>query len=125
MFDRPTPFPLNAFSARPIRSTPDATAIVSVLPLQAQYFYLEIFGGDRHAGDFATTRWGIVLAGRRAVLDAYGNLPLDEVDAAEVAGARWTQITPGGPIDLTLGYITHRGSKLATDRLRSVVHRWL
>lgn len=75
-FDRPTPFTAAAFRYRLLRGEAPA-ALVYVLPLQARYLGLQVFGGDRVTGDYGTVSRGVLLPGRDAVLDAYGSLPRD------------------------------------------------
>lgn len=87
-FDRPKPFTVDAFRYRPVSGDAPA-ALVYVLPLPARYLGLQVFGGEREPGDYGTTKRGILVPGRDAVLDRFGNLPREQVAQAEAAGGRW------------------------------------
>jgi hypothetical protein len=80
-FDQPTRFTLDAFGILPADATGvrDPSAIVILKPIQAEYLGLEIDGGIRRAGDYATTKTGSLVLGPDAPVDAYGNLPRDDV----------------------------------------------
>jgi len=97
-FDRPTEFTKNAFGVFPAKSRPepgrDPAALVTVMQMQARYLGLQVFGGMRKAGDYATTRRGSVVPGRDAVRDASGNLPRNYIRDAMRAGADWVDL-PG------------------------------
>ncbi len=88
VFDRPTPFTLNAFRYRKLQCEAPA-ALVYVLPTAARYLALEVFGGERKPGDPGTVPRGILVPGRDAVLDRFGNLPRLQISEAE--GARWVR----------------------------------
>lgn len=100
-FDRPTRFTENAFRYRLLKGEAPA-ALVYVLPLQARYLGLQVFGGDRVTGDYGTVSRGVLLPGRDAVLDAYGNLPRDTVEETLSAGGRWIPEREGRPEALVL-----------------------
>lgn len=102
VFDRPTAFTLAAFGYRLLkRDAP--TALVYVLPLQARYLGLQVYGGEREPGDYATTSRGIIVPGRDAVLDAYGNLPRTQVADALRNGGRWVPTANGAEVLLLPG----------------------
>jgi len=79
--DDPSPFTQRAIAIMPAKSRPgsDPDAIVFVMDRQAEYLGLQIDGGVRRAGDYATTKTGSLVPGPHAQLDAYGNLPRDYV----------------------------------------------
>lgn len=76
-FDRPNPFTLNAFGIMPATNRPgkDPDAVLFIQPIQAAYLDVQIDGGVRRAGDYATTKAGPIVPGPDARLDPYGNLP--------------------------------------------------
>jgi len=60
---------------------------------QEQYLNLEILGGIRQAGDYATTVGGPLIPERDATLDSYGNLPRGWVSQElKVPGVRWAVV---------------------------------
>ncbi|MEE8629675.1 MULTISPECIES: hypothetical protein [Methylobacterium] len=119
--DRPTPFTLAGIGMLPASGNPDAPhgleALVSVMPIQAQYMQYQILGGTRGPGDYATTAEGPLVPGPDARLDAYGNLPRDFVDDEVANGAVWVHLkldeppalvrhNPGGHTEI-LALIVH------------------
>lgn len=82
--DDPTPFTQRAIAILPAnyRAGREPDAIVYVQERQAEYLRLQIDGGVRRAGDYATTRTGALVPGPHAPVDAYGNLPRGFVDQA-------------------------------------------
>ena len=54
-FDRPIDWTVEGFAYKRLEGTTAAEALVYVLPGQARYLGLEVYGGVRVAGDFATT----------------------------------------------------------------------
>ncbi len=78
----PNPFTQRAIAILPAnyRAGRDPDAIVFVQERQGEYLGLQINGGVRRAGDYATTRTGALVPGPHAQLDAYGNLPRGYVD---------------------------------------------
>jgi hypothetical protein len=101
-FDRPIDWTINAFAFKFIDGSKAAEALVYVLPQQARYLGLEVFGGERVAGDFATTGQGPIVPGRHAVLNEHGNLPDGYVSDAVSRGAKWIEAKPGRPPILVL-----------------------
>ncbi|BCM83604.1 hypothetical protein [Methylobacterium indicum] len=99
--DDPIQWTVNAFAYRRGDGGQPST-VVFVRESQAAYLGLEVRGGVRHAGDYATTRDGPLVPGRDATLDENGNLPRDAVAEALAAGARWARLTPGKPAALVL-----------------------
>ena len=98
-FDKPSDFTLQAFrflQARPGDSRP--AALVNVAPIQARFLELEVDGGPRRAGDYATTALGPLVPGPDAPKDARGNLPRGYVTRAMMQEhVRWTRLKPGAP----------------------------
>ena len=94
LLDRPTEFTLSAFATKLLPGDV-AAALVYVRPLQARYLGLEVYGGTRVAGDYATTDDGPLVPGRDAGLDAQGNLPRGYVNDALRDGARWVTLREG------------------------------
>ncbi|MFC6792843.1 hypothetical protein ACFQE0_26765 [Methylobacterium komagatae] len=88
VFDRPTAFTLDAFRYRKLQGEAPA-ALVYVLPTAARYLALVVFEGERRPGDPRTVSRGILVPGRDAVLDRFGNLPRSQISQAEAEGARW------------------------------------
>ena len=75
-FDRPNAFTLRGFKVLPASATSkDPVALVSIMPLQAEYLGMQIDGGVRRAGDPGTTASGPLVPGPDAKLDRHGNLP--------------------------------------------------
>lgn len=75
--ENPTPFTLNAFGVIPADTAgaKDPAALVAAKPRQAQFLELQIDGGVRRAGDYATASFGSIVPGPHAPKDQYGNLP--------------------------------------------------
>lgn len=92
--DRPTPFTRKAIGVKQARpGARDVLAEVDVLSLQARYLALEIFGGVRKAGDYATTKLGPLIPGKDAPRNAYGNLPRGYVQRVmQQPGVRWVKL---------------------------------
>lgn len=99
-FDRPTPFTLNSMQIYPavVRGSYDPAALLFVMDTQAAYLNLEINGGVRVAGDYATTKAGPLVPGPHAPRDEFGNLPRGYV-AQQMADPHvaWIHLRPGGP----------------------------
>jgi hypothetical protein len=76
-FDRPNPFTLRgvAVASPATADQAEPTVVIAVLPQQARYLGLEVLGGVRKVGDYATAKAGIVMPGPDVELNAYGNLP--------------------------------------------------
>ncbi|MDQ0520070.1 MULTISPECIES: hypothetical protein [Methylobacteriaceae] len=89
VLDRPMEFTVDAFKYRPVPGDAPA-ALVYVLPTAARYLARQVFGGEREPGDYGTVSRGILVPGRDAVLDEFGNMPRSQVSEAEAEGARWT-----------------------------------
>lgn len=96
-FDRPIEWTVEAFAYKRLEGATAAEALVYVLPGRARYLGLEVFGGERVAGDFATTDQGLLVPGRDAVLDEHGNLPRGYISDAVSRGAKWIEAKPGRP----------------------------
>lgn len=78
--DRPTPYTLRGIGVLKSKPrAPEPFAEVDVLPQQARYLRYQILGGTRVAGDYATTKQGILIPGPDAPRNGYGNLPCDYV----------------------------------------------
>ena len=78
IFADPVAYTRHAFGT--FRANPgdeDPAASVFVYPQQARYLALEVFGGDRQAGDYGTVPGGVLIPGQDAPLDGHGNLPRD------------------------------------------------
>ncbi|SDA27986.1 hypothetical protein SAMN02799622_04199 [Methylobacterium sp. UNC378MF] len=103
-FDNPVAWTVNAFAYRRDAAGDDAGTYVFVLGDQAQYFGLEVEGGPRVAGDYATTKGGplVPASGAADKLDAEGNLPRNFVRDAVAAGAHWMRLKVGEPEALVL-----------------------
>lgn len=100
VFDRPTPFTQNAFGLFPASGRhADPDALVFVYDQQAQYLRDEIMGGERVAGDYATTKAGPLIPLPGANLNGYGNLPRNFIAQAIARKAFWFR-PPGarGPL---------------------------
>ncbi|KQO85932.1 hypothetical protein [Methylobacterium sp. Leaf91] len=97
--DRPTPFTMKAIGVKKARpGTRDVEAEVDVLPLQARYLALEIFGGVRKAGDYATTKLGPLIPGKDSPRNAYGNMSRGYVQRVmQQPGVRWVKLRPDKP----------------------------
>jgi len=82
--DDPTPFTQRAIAVMPAKARPgsEPDAIVFVMDRQAEYLQLQIDGGVRRAGDYATAKVGSIVPGPHAQLDQYGNLPRDFIQQA-------------------------------------------
>ncbi|AWV14984.1 hypothetical protein A3862_05225 [Methylobacterium sp. XJLW] len=103
-FSDPVAWTINAFAYRRA-GTPDSPgSYVYVLERQARYLGLEVTGGPRVGGDYATNAGGplVPASGARGDLDPQGNLPRDFVRDAVAAGARWAKLKPGQPEALVL-----------------------
>lgn len=75
-FDRPNAFTLKGFNVLPASVTSDdPAALISIMPMQAEYLSIQIDGGVRRAGDPGTTASGPLVPGPDAKLDRHGNLP--------------------------------------------------
>lgn len=99
VFDRPNAFTLNAFAVLPADSkagSDTVSALIYVRPQQAEYLSLQIDGGVRAAGDYATTTTGPLVPGKGAKLDRYGNLPRGYLARVEATGDAWWGTTPTG-----------------------------
>lgn len=100
-FDRPEPFTVagvRTFKATPRYDGGDPSALVFMADTQAAYLELEIFGGDRFAGDVATTRLGPLIPGPAAPRDAFGNLPRGFVaQAVAEPDVAWVTLKAGEP----------------------------
>ncbi|WP_264048853.1 hypothetical protein [Methylobacterium flocculans] len=101
-FDRPIEWTVDGFAYKKVEGATAAEAFVYVLPGRARYLGLEVYGGERVAGDFATTDQGPLVPGRDAVLDEHGNLPRGYISDAVSRGARWIEAKPGRPPILVL-----------------------
>ncbi|KQP91665.1 hypothetical protein [Methylobacterium sp. Leaf117] len=101
-FDRPIDWTVDAFAFERVEGSKAAEALVYVLPGRAEYLGLEVSGGQRVAGDFATTDQGPLVPGRDAVLDEHGNLPNGYVSDAISRGVKWIESKPGRPPILVL-----------------------
>lgn len=75
LFDRPNPFTRRSFGVLQAQLRSDPMAFVYVKEIQAEYLDLQIEGGIRRAGDYATSRLGPIVPGPHGQKDAYGNLP--------------------------------------------------
>lgn len=109
-FDRPTPFTERAIGVLLANTSKagDPEALVTVMPMQARYMALEIAGGERLAGDYATTGRGPITPGKGAQVDAFGNLPQGYVAAEVMDGAKWMTFNPSkGPV-----LAIHQGGRL-------------
>jgi hypothetical protein len=84
VFDRPVPFTAQGASFLPARNdgVRDPAVLITIMRQQAQWLELEIFGGERVAGDYATTSRGVLIPGPDAKVDRYGNLPRDFLSKA-------------------------------------------
>lgn len=94
VFDNPTPYTLNAFGSSDARmQDPEPSAFVFVYSNQAQYLELEVFGGVRQAGDYATTPWGPLVPMMDGFddLNVYGNFPQGKIQQLQNEGARWVK----------------------------------
>lgn len=83
VFDRPSPFTLNAWAVKPSTKA-NLTAVVYARPAQAKYLALQVAGGTRQPGAH-----GIKLPGN-IQLNAFGNIPrglTDRLKAAAQTGA--------------------------------------
>lgn len=88
-FQDPVAWIQQAFAYRRVNAGADiAATLVYVLPSQARYLGIEVFGGVRHAGDYATTNKGLIVPGRDVTLDENGTTPRDAVEDAVWQGAR-------------------------------------
>lgn len=75
VFDRPSKFTLRAFATKPsTRYTQEST--VFIRDLQSKYLKLQIDGGRRKKGDYATSpRAGIITPGKDGRRSALGGVP--------------------------------------------------
>ena len=90
VLDRPTPYTVQAFGQLPAdAAVADPEGQVFVYDNQARWLSLEILGGERRAGDHATTRRGPLIPLPGAVLNSYGNLPRNMIRDAIQRGAFW------------------------------------
>ena len=100
-FDRPKPFTVagvRTFKATPRYDGGDPSALVFLADTQAAYLELEIFGGDRVAGDVATTKLGPLVPGPAAPRDAFGNLPRGYIaQAVQEPDVAWITLKAGEP----------------------------
>lgn len=101
VFDRPTPYTLQGvalYEATPRSDGGDPSALVFLLDDQAAYLELEIAGGPRAAGDYATTRLGPLVPGPAAPRDGFGGLPRGFVASALAdPTVSWVTLKPGEP----------------------------
>lgn len=108
--DKPTPFTLRGIGV--LKSTPGAAepfAEVDVLPQQARYLRYQGLGGTRVAGDYATTKKGVLIPEPDAPRNAYGNLPRGYVrHMQQQPRVDWIRIYKGQYVCL----IRHRGRKM-------------
>ena len=99
-FDRPVPFTERAFGMFHAHGGPEPEAGVFVMPIQAKYLELEIYGGVRRAGDYATMPDGVLVPARDTPLDAYGNIPRNYVQQQEAdPRVSWAVLGPAGGRD--------------------------
>ena len=99
-FDRPTPFTIAGAAVLPARisTTRDPAALVFIQDRQAAFLDLQIYGGVRRAGAYATTRLGPLVPGKDGPKDAYGNLPRNFVQRTlRDAAVAWVTLKPGEP----------------------------
>lgn len=75
IFDRPNPFTRRSFAVMKAQLRNDPSALIYVREIQAEYLELQIEGGIRRAGDYATSRLGPIVPGPHGQRDAFGNLP--------------------------------------------------
>jgi hypothetical protein len=108
--DKLTPFTLRGIGVLKSKpGSPEPFAEVDVLPQQTKYFRYQILGGTRVAGDYGTTKTGILIPGPDAPRNAYGNPPRGYVRRmVQQPGVVWVRIHRGQ----YLGLIRHRGRKL-------------
>lgn len=108
--DRPTPYTLRGIGT--VKSKPWAAELfaeVDVLPQQARYLRYQILSRTRVAGDYGTTRTGILIPGPDAPRNAYGNLPRGYLRRMlQQPGVVWVRIHHGQYV----GLIRHRGRRM-------------
>lgn len=100
VFDNPTPFTRNSFRVLQAnaRRSKDPAALLYIQQIQARYLELEIEGGVRRAGDYATTKLGPIVPGPHAPKDSYGNLPRGYVrKIMQEKHVAWINARPGQP----------------------------
>lgn len=100
VFDNPTPFTRNSFKTlqAQARGSRDPAALVYIQDIQAKYLELEIEGGVRQAGDYATTKLGPIVPGPHGEKDAHGNLPRGYVRRVmQEKNVAWINARPGQP----------------------------
>lgn len=73
--DEPTTWTQNAFAYRHAGDERTAASVVFVQEQQARALVLQVQGGERIAGSYATTYRGPILPGRDVTLDEHGNMP--------------------------------------------------
>lgn len=75
VFNRPREYTLRGFAVDKAAKEAVPAATVKILPQQARFLALEVFGGERRPGDYATLRRaGAVVPGAAEKVDAEGNL---------------------------------------------------
>lgn len=107
VFDRPTPFTLNAWAIKPSTKA-NLTAVVYARPAQARYLALQISGGTRQPG-----ARGIRLPGN-IQLNAFGNIPRGLTDRLKAAAQNGTL---GPALARRLGATGNRRKKAAPVQL--------
>lgn len=103
-FSDPVAWTINAFAYRRSGTADAPGSYVYVLENQARYIGLEVTGGARVGGAYATTPDGplVPASGAKGELDAQGNLPRDFVRDAVLGGAHWARLKVGQPEALVL-----------------------
>lgn len=94
-FKNPTPFTRNAFGRVWSKDSQGPYVDVFVKDMQARYLGLEVHGGMRHAGDYATTKRGPIIPLRDARLSKYGGLPRGYTRRMMQQGANWIVTNAG------------------------------
>lgn len=98
LFDRPNPFTRRSFAVLKAQLRNDPSALVYVREIQAEYLELQIEGGIRRAGDYATSRLGPIVPGPHGARDAFGNLPRGYIKKQmQDPHVAWVNLRPDQP----------------------------
>lgn len=98
LFDRPNPFTRRSFAVMKAQLGNDPSALVYVREIQAEYLELQIEGGIRRAGDYATSRLGPIVPGPHGARDAFGNLPRGYIrKQMQDPHVAWVNLRPDQP----------------------------
>jgi hypothetical protein len=124
-FDNATPYTKRAFVVAQAANADQELPyiVVAALPQQSKYIGLEVYGGPRRVGDYATSKKGIMMPGPDVELNDYGNLPRGYLTRLYARKQAFTRPGRNGSVLVFARYDSKSGAGHNDKRLVAVLNQ--